>query len=77
MVAIQSAISFHLIQAAEREMAIGKIRRMPMHLLFNTWIGLLHHYMANAASFSPRGSVLNHCGRELITFYLMLISKNR
>jgi AcrR family transcriptional regulator len=73
MVAIQSAISFHLAEAAAHEMAAGTVRRMPQHLLFNTWLGLVHHYLANAALFSPRGSVLERHGRELLDHYLMLI----
>ena len=73
MVAIQSAISFHLAEAAERDVARGVVRRIPLHLLFNTWVGLVHHYLANAALFSPRGSVLRRHGGELLDHYLSLI----
>jgi len=74
MVMIQSAISFHLSQAAEHEMAAGSIRRMPLSLLFNTWLGLVHYYVANKDVFSPRSSVLKRLGPELVRHYMTLIS---
>jgi AcrR family transcriptional regulator len=75
MIAIQSAISFHLIRAAQREMSSEKIRRMPYHLFFNTWIGLIHHYLANAELFAPGKPVLKRYGPELLKHFLALISK--
>jgi len=77
MVAIQSAISFHLSQAAEREMADGKIRRMPLHLLFNTWLGLVHYYVANGELFAPGRSVLREHGIELKNHFLALIAREQ
>ncbi len=75
LIMIQSAISFHLWQAAERESASGKVRPLPFHLLFNTWIGLLHYYLANRDLFAPGGSVLEAHGRTLLEYYLSLIAK--
>jgi AcrR family transcriptional regulator len=74
LITIQSAISIHLHQAAEREIAAGKIRDIPLYLLFNTWIGLLHYYLGNANLFAPEGSVLKRYGRELLEHYLSLIT---
>jgi AcrR family transcriptional regulator len=71
---IQTAISFHLTQAAESEMAKGKIRRIPLHLLFNTWLGLVHHYLSNSDLFAPDGPILPRYGRELLEHYMNLIS---
>lgn len=71
---IQSAVSFHLSQAAGREMAAGTIRPLPMHLLFNTWLGLVHYYMANGDLFSPGESVVARRGKELLEHYLNLIA---
>lgn len=71
---IQSAISFHLSQAAEREMAEGILRPYPIHLLFNTWIGLIHYYLANSDLFAPEGSVLERYGQELLEHYMGLIA---
>ena len=70
---LQSAVSFHIAQAAEREMAVGRIRRMPVHLLFNTWLGLLHHYLAQQDLFAPGRSVLAEHGRELLDHFLHLL----
>ncbi len=74
---VQSAISHHVSEAAEREMAAGELRRMPVALLFNTWIGLLHHYLANAELFAPGASVLERRGAELLRHFLMLIRAQR
>ena len=50
---LQSAASSYICQAAERDMATGTIRQMPLHLLYNTWIGLVHHYVINRELFAP------------------------
>lgn len=71
---IQTAISFHISQAAEREIAAGSIKLMPVALLFNTWVGLIHYYLANAGQFAPGGSVIESCGAMLLDHYLSLIS---
>lgn len=75
MVMIQSAISFHIIQSAEREIALGKIRALPLHLLFNQWVGLIHYYLMNGAFFAPGESVLGRYDAELLGHYLELIKK--
>ncbi len=75
MIGIQSAISFHVSRAAEREMAEGRIRRMPMHFLFNTWLGLVHYYLANGELFAPGASVLKRHGPEILAHYLALIGR--
>jgi AcrR family transcriptional regulator len=75
LIMIQSAISFHISQVAEREMKAGKIRPMPVDLLFNTWIGLVNHYLINSDLFAPDGSVLEKYGKQLIEHYINLISK--
>ncbi len=74
LTAIQSVVSHHLCAAAEREMRAGLIRTMPLHLLFNTWIGLLHYYLANDDLFAPEGSVLERYGEELLEHYLSLLA---
>ena len=75
LVMIQSAISFHISQVAEREIKAGKIRLMPVDLLFNTWIGLVNHYLINSDLFAPEGSVMGKHGKKLIEHYINLISK--
>ena len=75
LIMIQSAISYHISQIVEEEMKAGKIRSMPVALLFNTWIGLVHHYLLNSDLFAPEGSVLENYGKQLIDHYMNLISK--
>jgi AcrR family transcriptional regulator len=74
LIAIQSSISFHLSQAAEREIKAGTILPIPIHLLFNTWIGLVHYYLTNHDLFAPDGSVIQRYGPALLEHYLQLIS---
>lgn len=74
LVGMQSAVSRHLSVPAEREMAAGRVRQMPVHLLFNTWIGLVHHYVINRDLFAPGRSVLREQGRALIEHFLWLVS---
>lgn len=75
-IAIQSAISIHISQAAEKDMESGIIRKVPIHLLFNTWMGLINYYLTNGDLFSPDGSVLEKYGKELLTHYINLITPN-
>ncbi len=72
--AFQSATSFHIGQAAERDMAAGSIEEMPLHLLFNTWIGLVNHYVINRELFAPNKSALRVHGPVLLEHFSNLIS---
>ena len=76
-VGIQSAISIHLEVPAQEAMAAKRIHEMPLHLLFNTWIGLIHHYLMNRELFAPGASVLERRGDELLAHFLSMISLNR
>jgi len=76
LIMIQSAISFHLIQIAEREMEDCKISRMPIDLLFNTWVGLIHYYLINGDMFAPGESVLERYSERLVEHYMNLIKLN-
>ncbi len=73
-VGIQSAISVHMATPAELAMQQSQIRQMPIHLLFNTWVGLVHHYLMNRDLFAPRSSVLKRHGKELIEHFMSLIT---
>lgn len=70
---IQSTISFHIDIAAEKEMEQGRIRQLPIHLVYNTWIGLIHHYITNGDLFCSSGSVLQQYWQELSQHYISLI----
>jgi AcrR family transcriptional regulator len=67
-IGIQSAVSHHLMRAAEGE----RLVKTPPHLLFNTWTGLVHHYLLNRDLFAPRGGVLRKHGRDLVDHFLKL-----
>ena len=76
LLGIQSAISAHLALAAQREMAEGRIRTMPVPLLFNTWLGLIHHYLINRELFAPGQSVVERWGPTLLDHYVGLLRPN-
>lgn len=75
LIGIQSAVSFHIIQTAEKEMNEGKIRVMPLHLVFNNWIALIHYYLMNSEYFAPGESVIGRYGDELIHYFLTLLRR--
>jgi AcrR family transcriptional regulator len=77
LISIQSAISFHISLAAKREMDQGIILQMPISLLFNTWIGLIHYYLSNGDLFSPEGLVIERYGSTILTHFMNLISKGK
>jgi AcrR family transcriptional regulator len=76
-VSIQSAISFHFGQVAEREIESGRIINMPTYMLFNMWIGLVHHYLSNRDLFAPEGNVIARYGDTLIESFVKLIQCNK
>jgi AcrR family transcriptional regulator len=71
---IQSSISFHISQSAEKAIAAGLLVNCPLHLLFNTWVGLVHYYLSNNDLFAPSGSVLPRYGRQLIEHFMSLVA---
>jgi AcrR family transcriptional regulator len=74
LVTIQSSICFHLSPAVEADTEAGEIKIMPLYLLFNTWIGLVHYYLANRELFAPGASVIERRGKELLDHFMSLIS---
>jgi len=77
LVVIQSAIAHYLHEAMRQEIKKGSMRSLPLDLVFNTWIGLVHHYLLNADLFTVpgKGSVLKQRGNKLIRYYLDLINQ--
>lgn len=73
-IGIQSAVSGYIARAAEREIARGTIRPVAPHLLFNTWVGLVHHYLMNRDLFVRGGSVLEAHGRMLVDHMMRLLA---
>jgi AcrR family transcriptional regulator len=75
ILSMQSMMSHHLGKVIEREQARGKVKDMPIHMMFNTWIGLLHYYLRHCEMFAPGGSVLKRRKKELVDAYMAMIRK--
>ncbi|GGL59492.1 hypothetical protein GCM10007968_24320 [Sporolactobacillus putidus] len=52
-----------------------KVKDVPIHMIFNMWIGLVHYYLMNRQLFSPDQSVIAQHRDELITSFLQLLYK--
>ena len=74
-IAIQSTLSIHFLQVIQPEINTGKIKDVPFHMLFNTWIGLVHYYLLNGEMFSPHDSVLIRYKDTLIKCFVSLIKQ--
>ncbi|MEN6391206.1 MAG: TetR/AcrR family transcriptional regulator [Syntrophomonas sp.] len=74
---IQSAVSFHISQAAGREMEQGSIIEMPLHLFFNTWVGLVHYYLNNSDLFAREDSVIKRYGPSLLEHFMSLVKAHK
>ena len=72
---LQSGISHEIFIAAQKEVKKGQIRNIKRHLLFNTWISLIHYYLTNKDLFAPNKSVIAEKGNELLRHYLSLVKK--
>lgn len=72
---LQANISHRMFEAAQVEMKRGKLKKLDRPLFFNTWLGLLHHYLAHREMFVPHGSLIAAKGDELHRHFLTLITK--
>lgn len=72
---IQSTIAYHFSNVMEREIDNQVIKNLPLHMIFNTWMGLIHYYLLNKDFFSPELPLLKRHGAELISTFLELIKK--
>ena len=73
---IQSTIAICFSAAAEREKAEGRIRFGRVDLLFDTWLGLIHHYICNRKTFATgKQPILIERGPELVDHFMELLSK--
>ncbi|WP_353097644.1 TetR/AcrR family transcriptional regulator [Tissierella praeacuta] len=75
LLSLQSTISLHFSVAVERGQQTGTVKDIPLHVLFNTWMGLLHYYLRNSELFAPGASVLDRRRDELVDGFIALISK--
>lgn len=72
LIGIQSAVAHHLFESKESstkhpQQQWSQERRV---LVFNTWIGLVHHYIVNADLFAPEKSVVEEWGEKLIAHFV-------
>lgn len=69
VIGVQSAVAHHLFA--------GDAGKLPDRALwFNTWLGLVHHYLLNRDLFAPSGSVLEQYGETLIAHFTGLVARN-
>ncbi|HHV65698.1 MAG TPA: TetR/AcrR family transcriptional regulator [Peptococcaceae bacterium] len=74
---IQSTVAFHFSSVVEREIEKGTVKKLPVHMLFNTWLGLVHYYLLNREFFAGfNGPVIRKYRGELLSTYLNLIRKS-
>lgn len=73
-VSIQSTVSFHMSRVLENYQEGGKIKVLPIHFIFNTWLGLIHYYLSNQELFAPEDNVLNRYKEELVGNFLKLLA---
>jgi AcrR family transcriptional regulator len=73
LVNIQSNFAFHFNRIMEREIQSHAVKSIPVYMVFNTWIGLIHYYLLNKDLFSPDEPLLKRYSSELIATFLELI----
>jgi len=72
---LHAGVSQKIYLASEKELEKGNIRKFPRHLLFNTWISLVHYYISHKELFSPQGSVIEEKGSEILNHFMNLVRK--
>ena len=70
---LHAAVSQRLFLALERERKAGRARWLERPLLFNTWIGLVHHYLVNRDLFAAGASVIAEQGDTLVQHFMTLV----
>ena len=73
LISIHSITSHHFTEVIEKSVQAGKVKDIPSHMLFNTWIALLHYYLQNKMLFAPNTSVLDRYKDDLVSAFLSLI----
>ena len=72
---LHAAVSYELFAALERERKAGRARKIERPLLFNTWIGLVHHYLINRDVFATGDSVIAEHGETLVNHFMSLVKQ--
>jgi AcrR family transcriptional regulator len=71
---IQSVISSQLTELAEAEASKGKLKKFRQDLLFNSWLGFIHHYILNRDLFVEKGKVCVERKSELLNHFMKMIT---
>ncbi len=74
VISMQSVVSHHFSKVMEDEQRTCNFKQIPLHMMLNTWLGLVHYYLLNAAVFAPGESVLKRYKEELADTFMKLIS---
>lgn len=72
---VQTVISARLLQAVHKAFENGTIKDLPFPMLFNSWLALINHYLANRDWFCPGKPVIETLGTQLIEFFLKTIKR--
>jgi AcrR family transcriptional regulator len=75
LISMRSANARHFEIAVEHEIRRGRIKKLPPHMMFNTWMSLVYYYLQNSEWLAPGQSAINRCKDELIDFYMTLVRK--
>ncbi len=70
---LHAAVSARMFMALERDRKAGRARKLERPLLFNTWIGLVHHYLVNRDVFATGASVIAERGDTLVNHFMTLV----
>ena len=70
---LHAAVSQRIFLALERERKAGRARKFEKPMIFNTWIGLVHHYIVNRDLFASGDSVMAERGESLINHFMTLV----
>jgi AcrR family transcriptional regulator len=70
---LHAGVAREVFNALERERKAGRGRKFDKPLIFNTWIGLVHHYIVNRDLFASGDSVIAERGESLISHFMTLV----
>jgi len=70
---LHAGVAREIFIALERERKAGRARKFEKPMIFNTWIGLVHHYIVNRDLFASGDSVIAERGESLINHFMTLV----
>jgi AcrR family transcriptional regulator len=75
LIALRSVNARHFEIVVKQGIRQGRIKKLPLHLMFNTWMGLVYYYLQNSEWFVPGQPVIKRRKKEFVAFYMALITK--